>query len=156
MTSHDIRAITAQQAMQLRHSILRPHQKLEEQVYAYDNAPDTFHAGAFVDNKLVGIATIGRNSPPNENNSQAWQLRGMAVVPELQRQGFGAALVHACIHHIASHDGNELWCNGRTSAMNFYHSLGFHETGDEFIVPVTGPHFVFKREVRAEESRNFT
>ena len=151
MTTHDIRPITAQQTMHLRHSILRPHQKLEEQVYAYDHAPDTFHVGAFVDNQLVGIVTVGRASPPNEQNPNAWQLRGMAVLPELHRQGFGAALVRACIKHIAAHDGNELWCNGRTSAMNFYRSLGFRETGDEYIVPVTGPHYVFKREIRADE-----
>ena len=151
MTLHDIRPITAQQTMQLRHRILRPHQKLHEQVYAYDNSPDTFHAGAFVDDKLVGIATVGRNSPRNEQNPNAWQLRGMAVLPELHRQGFGAALVRACIQHVAAHGGNELWCNGRTSAMNFYHSLGFRETGDEFISPMTGPHYVFKREIRTDE-----
>jgi ribosomal protein S18 acetylase RimI-like enzyme len=152
MTSHDIRPITAQQTMHLRHSILRPHQKLEEQVYPYDSAPNTFHAGAFIDDKLVGIATVGRNSSPNEQNPQAWQLRGMAVIPELQRQGFGAALVRACIKHIAAHGGNELWCNGRTSASSFYRSLGFRETGDEFITPMTGPHFVFKRDIHADEA----
>jgi GNAT superfamily N-acetyltransferase len=154
MPQYDIRPVTAEQVRQLRHSILRPHQKPEELVYPGDDAPDTLHAGTFVNDQLVGIATVSRQAPPGENNPQAWRLRGMAVAPELQRHGFGAALVRACIQHIAAHDGNELWCNGRTSAMNFYHALGFREHGAEFLDPMTGPHYVFKRTVRAEEDRN--
>ena len=141
-----IRAIAAAETLQLRQQVLRPKQRPEEQVYPNDDAPDTLHAGAFRDGKLVGIATVFRESLPGETNPRAWRLRGMAVLPEEQGQGIGRALIEFSIAHVRAHDGALLWCKGRTSARAFYEALGFRATGAEFDVPISGPHFVFRRE----------
>ncbi|MBI4785571.1 MAG: GNAT family N-acetyltransferase [Chloroflexi bacterium] len=142
-----IRPISAAEARPLRHIVLRPHQPPESIMYPGDDAPDSLHVGAFVDALLVGIATVVREAPPGESAPRAWRLRGMATLPQARRQGVGAALVRACLAHVAAHGGTMLWCLGRTSALAFYNSLGFQATGDEFDVPHTGPHFIMRRPV---------
>ena len=144
-TQPDIHPITAAETLPLRQQVLRPKQRPDEQVYPNDDAPDTLHAGAFHDGRLVGIATVFRDAPPGETNPRAWRLRGMAVLPEMQGQGIGRALVEFCVAHVRAHGGDLLWCNGRTSARAFYESLGFRATGEEFDLPVSGAHFVFRR-----------
>ena len=136
------------EARQLRHSVLRPHQQPEELVFRGDDAPDTLHVGAFENDKLVAIASVAREEFPGEPHLDAWRLRGMATLPEARRQGYGAALVRACVTHVAARGGNLIWCYGRTSALPFYRALGFREHGGEFDMPVTGPHFVLRREVQ--------
>ena len=143
----DICRISATETLQLRQQVLRPNQRPEERVYPNDDVPDTLHAGTFRDGMLVGIATVFRDALPGETNARAWRLRGMAVLPEMQGRGIGHALVEFCVAHIRAHDGDVLWCNGRTSARVFYESLGFRATGEEFDLPVSGAHFVFRREI---------
>ncbi len=152
MPIQDIRPITAEQTLTLRQSILRPHQTIAECVYPTDHSPDGLHVGAFLDGKLVGVASIFREQFPDEPQWNAWRLRGMATLPEVRRKGYGAALIRACIAHVATHGGNLLWCNGRTSAREFYRALGFREHGDEYESPAgTGPHYIFRREVMPDE-----
>jgi GNAT superfamily N-acetyltransferase len=147
----DIRPISVSEARQLRHTVLRPHQKPEELVFRGDDATDALHVGAFVDGKLVSIASVAREEFPGEPHLNAWRLRGIATLPEARRKGYGAALVRACVAHVAAHGGNLIWCHGRTSALPFYRAVGFREHGEEFAVPVTGPHFVLRRAVMPGE-----
>jgi GNAT superfamily N-acetyltransferase len=147
----NIRPISVSEARQLRHAILRPHQKPEELIFRGDDAPDTLHVGAFEDDKLVGIASVAREEFPGEPQLNAWRLRGMATAPQARRMGYGGALVHALIAHVAARGGNLIWCHGRVSALPFYRAVGFREHGNEFDVPVTGPHFVLQREVHPNE-----
>ncbi len=144
----DIRTITPAEQRPLRHSILRPHQRPEEIIYSGDDVPDSLHLGAFLNGELVGIASVVREAPPGEVDSGAWRLRGMATTPQVRRQGYGAALVHACASHAEQHGGTLLWCVGRTSALPFYESLGFRATGDEFETPGTGPHYIMRRPLK--------
>jgi GNAT superfamily N-acetyltransferase len=147
-SAHDIRPIAAAETHWLRHTLLRPHQAPDELVYPGDDAPDSLHVGAFLDEKLVGIASISRQPFPGAPERPAWQLRGMAVLPEVQRQGHGAALLRACLEHIAIQGGEIFWCNGRVTAIPFYQAAGFQVWGEEFVVPGSGPHYVLWQELR--------
>ena len=149
--SADIHPISVTEARQLRHAVLRPHQKPEELVFRGDAAPDALHVGAFVNGKLVGIASVAREQFPDEPQLDAWRLRGMATLPEARRAGYGTALVQALIAHVSSRGGNLIWCHGRTTALPFYRAVGFREHGEEFDVPVTGPHYVLRRAVQPNE-----
>lgn len=147
-----IRPITAEETRPLRHKILRPHLDYATTVYPTDYTANTFHAGAFVEDALVGVATVFRAPMPNKQNGvghNTWQLRGMAVEEEMRGKGLGAALVRACIEHMARHNGSVLWCNGRTSALKFYQSLNFQTIGEEFESDNgTGPHYVMWRNIK--------
>lgn len=147
----DIRPISVTEARQLRHAVLRPHQKPEELIFRGDDAPEALHLGAFAHGKLVSIASVACEPFPGEPGLDAWRLRGMATLPEARRAGYGRALVRGLIAHVSAHGGNLIWCHGRTSALPFYHAVGFREHGEEFDVPVTGPHFVLRRQVLPDE-----
>jgi len=150
MSECEIRPIAAEETRLLRHLILRPHQAPETLVYPGDLEPESLHTGAFVDGRLAGIASVVHRPMPGGTDEAGWQLRGMAVLPEFRRKGYGEAMVRACIAHVARNGGTILWCNARKLAVPFYRSLGFAIEGKEFEVPTTGPHFVMWRTVRSE------
>ena len=141
-------SISAQETLQLRAAILRPGQTREQQVYPNDEAPGSFHAGAYLEGELIGIASIFHEAPPGEADLGAWRLRGMAVLEQARRQGVGRLLLERCLEHIEGMGGERLWCNGRVSALEFYHRLGFHERGEIFNIPESGPHYLLMRPIR--------
>jgi ribosomal protein S18 acetylase RimI-like enzyme len=148
-----IHIIPAIETLPLRAAVLRPHQSSVELIFPGDNAPDTLHLGAYADGEIVGIASLYHNPPPGESDLTAWQLRGMAVAPEVQRQGYGKALAEKCIEEVAARGGRILWCNARTPAVEFYRTLGFEVQGEEFHIPNVGPHFHMWRSIGPTPSR---
>lgn len=146
MHEREVRAISAAEVRPLRQTILRPGQTPEQLVYPGDDSPESLHAGAFHQGRLVGIASVARNQCPRQAFPGPWQLRGTATTPEVRGLGYGRALLAACIAHVAAHGGQTLWCNGRTSATGFYEALGFTRWGEEFATD-TGPHYIFSRPV---------
>jgi GNAT superfamily N-acetyltransferase len=153
----DVREITAAQTLPLRSMVLRPNRPVETAIFSGDNDPDTLHLGAFDDDRLVGIASLYRAPLPStingpdgftdETGAVTWQLRGMAVEPAAQGRGYGRVLLNACINHVAEHGGVLLWCNARKEAVEFYVAAGFEVSGNEFVIPDVGPHFVMMRYV---------
>jgi GNAT superfamily N-acetyltransferase len=133
----------------LRQRILRPHKKIEELVYPGDDAPESAHFGVLESGELVAVISVYRDPMPDEANPNTWRLRGVATEPSAQRKGYGRALLNLCIEHARQRGGEILWCNGRTSALPFYASLGFETRGDEFELPGTGtgPHYVMWRKI---------
>jgi predicted GNAT family N-acyltransferase len=142
-----IRTITVEEARPLRAAVLRPGRPHAESVYPGDDAPETLHAGAFVESALAGVASVFRQPPPGERDEGAWRLRGMVVAPEAQGVGYGRALLERCVTHVASQGGTTLWCNARSTAAGFYRSLGFETCGEEFETPDGIPHFLMRLRV---------
>ncbi len=147
-----IRSISAAEARNLRSALLRPFQLPDELVYFGDDAPDTLHAGAFVGDELIGIATVCRDPLPGEDAPDVWRLRGMATKPEARGEGHGRALLERCISHVRERKGRLLWCNGRVSASGFYQTLGFDVCGEEFEISGTGPHYLMKRVITSSDT----
>lgn len=148
----EVRPITAAEAWPLRQSVLRPGRPLERAQYPEDHAPTTRHFGAFRDARLLGIATLLRVEMPGQPGVLALQLRGMATAPEVRGEGFGRALISACLAFARDSGVPLLWCNARTEAVGFYRKLGFEIVGGEFQVPDVGPHFRLR--VRLDEATN--
>ena len=137
----EVRLISAAEAWPLRQSVLRPGRPLEMAQYPEDHTLTTRHFGAFRGARLLGIATLLRMEMPEQPGVPALQLRGMATAPEVRGEGFGRALILACLTFARENGVPLLWCNARTGAVEFYRKLGFEIVGDEFIVPDVGPHF---------------
>jgi GNAT superfamily N-acetyltransferase len=139
-----VRQIAAAQTRPLRQQVLRPGRPPESSVYAGDDDGSTFHAGAFLDGQLVGIASLyaeGRSDGP----PGGWRLRGMATSPPFRQRGVGRALLEASLEHVAGHGGGELWCNARTAALDFYARAGFDVVSEPFEIAGIGPHVVMRR-----------
>jgi ribosomal protein S18 acetylase RimI-like enzyme len=142
-----ISRLSAQDVIPLRTEILRPNAPPNTHTFPGDEADETYHAGVFFGGELVGVASVFREEPPFETLSPAWRLRGMAVMSHARRKGCGRALVYNCLDYLASQKAALLWCNGRSNALLFYRALGFQTYGEEFIVPISGPHYVMWRDV---------
>lgn len=143
----DVRKISAAETRPLRHKILRPQATPEQLVYPNDEEARAAHFGGFDNGELVAVISIAPGKMPGNDNPHSWRLRGVATDPKAQRKGFGRALLEACLEHARSYGGEILWCNGRTTAWNFYEALGFEKYGEEFIESTTGPHYVMWRKI---------
>ena len=144
---YDIRLISAEETRPLRRAILRPSQSPEESVYPGDYLASTLHLGVYLHDELVGVASVYCESPPGTKEADAnwWRLRGMAIKPELQGQGYGRALLEKCLAHVAAQGGTVMWCNARATAAGFYRSAGFHVVGEAYELPGIGAHYMMRR-----------
>jgi GNAT superfamily N-acetyltransferase len=144
----------------LRQAVLRPHQTLDDQVFAGDDAPEAGHFAAFADGDDTGEAPIGIASITPEPFPGAggprpgdWRVRGMATDPDRGRGlGAGSALLAACLDHARRHGGRRAWCNARTPARGFYERAGFVAEGEEFELAAIGPHFLMWMDLRRPDA----
>ena len=149
----DIRKIKAEEAQPMRAAVLRPGLPFEASVYPQDADKEALHAGAFEGEEMVTVASIFREPPPGEANLKAWRLRGMVTLPQLQRRGYGRAVLLKCISHIAEQGGTLLWCNARIDAVEFYRSLQFETVGSEQKTERGTPYIQMRRAVSSNDLR---
>ena len=136
-----VRVINAADTVAIRRIVLRPGFPRETAIFAGDDAPTTRHFGAFVNERLAGVASIyAAPLPERPDAAPALQLRGMATLPEVRGRGYGRALLEACVAHARGENAALLWCNARTGAAPFYRKHGWMILGDEFDIPTVGPH----------------
>ena len=140
-----IRTISAAETIALRWPVLRPGFPRETAIFDGDDAATTLHFGAFDGDMLLGVASIylvpcPEKIPAQPGVSPAFQLRGMATLPDFRHAGFGTALLAACVAHARAERAALVWCNARTSAVAFYAKNGWQILGAEFDIPTVGPH----------------
>jgi len=121
-----VQPVEASRTYGLRQQVLRPNLKVEDMALFGDGGPDTGIFGA------VDAATGLMESVAPHENRDTWRLRGMATREDLRGTGIGAAVLEACVEHVAARGGGFLWCNARVKARRFYARAGFAEWGDEF------------------------
>lgn len=126
----------------IRHKMLRPNGTVEDCMFQGDNDELTFHLGAFVDKKLVSVASFYFERHPSFSDAYQYRLRGMATLPEYQGQGHSQALLRTAFPVIKQNQCTLLWCNAREKAMGFYLKVGFQPTGDLFTIQNIGKHML--------------
>ena len=144
----DIRPITSAETRAVRLPVLRPGLPPASAILDHDDEPRTRHFGAFDGTRLVGVATFFPEPCPSRPGPRAWRLRGMATLPEMQRRGLGSNLVAEGLRVARADNAELMWCNARVSARGFYEKLGFATFGEEFVLPVAGPHYVMIKDLR--------
>ena len=135
-----VRRADPHEVIDLRHQVLRAGLPRETAVFPGDSAPGTVHVVALDNDDVVGCATM---IPSAWEGQRAWQLRGMAVTPTVQRTGVGGLMLKE-LQRIAQHGAGDvrvMWCNARSPAVPFYQRHGWALASDEFIVETAGPHF---------------
>ena len=126
----------------IRHKMLRPNGTIEDCMFQGDNDELTFHLGAFVDKKLVSVASFYFERHPSFPDAYQYRLRGMATLPEYQGQGLSQSLLRTAFPVIKQNQCTLLWCNAREKAMGFYLKVGFQPTGDLFTIQNIGKHML--------------
>ena len=138
-----IRIVDGAATKELRRAVLRPNWPIGSPMHGDEN-PDAIHLGAVEDDgTLIGTCLIlPRPYPSRPDEPGAWQLRGMATVPERRSQGIGAAIIAAAIGAANERGGRLIWCDARTAAVRFYRAHGFAVDGAEFLHAESGiPHY---------------
>lgn len=107
----------------LRREVLYPNKKLYEM--EMDEDMGGIHFGGFTDNKLVAVISLF-------NNDGDYQFRKFAVDAAYQGQGIGSSMLQYVTAFAAQAGGTRLWCNARTTAIDFYLQRGFAHTGNFF------------------------
>lgn len=142
----EVRIVPVSTVRPLRGRVLRP-QAPHEVSWPGDDEAGVFHLAAFDGGEVVGVASLYPRPWPPGGAEGDWQLRGMAVAPQRQRGGVGAALLLAMVAEVRARGGRRLWCNARTSAVGFYEKHGLARFGAEFEVQGVGPHFLMQRAI---------
>jgi GNAT superfamily N-acetyltransferase len=136
-----VRPARWEEIVDLRHAVLRQGLPREEAIFPGDDAATSRHCGAFCADVVVGCATFHASEWESE---PAWQLRGMATLPEFRGKGVGRAVLEAmeADFEVAGHPpaGTLLWCNARTPAVGFYETMGWRVVSERFEIPTAGPH----------------
>jgi predicted GNAT family N-acyltransferase len=134
-----IRPARADDVIDLRHAVLREGLARETAIFPGDDDPAARHFIAVAaDDTIVACVTL---HPSTCDGQPAWQLRGMAVAPQLRGSGIGARLLRAVEQSVAADEPRRiLWCNARVPARAFYERHGWRAVSEIFHVPTAGPH----------------
>ena len=141
-----IKKIKSEETYAVRHPVLREGRPLEDCKFDNDDAPNTFHLGLFIQDELLGIVTYVKNDLEELQGNQ-YQLRGMAVLKDCQKRGFGNLLIQKGEDFIKQEKGTIIWCNAREIAVSFYKKNGFKIIGKPFVIPKIGLHYAMYKPI---------
>ncbi|PKF63004.1 GNAT family N-acetyltransferase [Psychromonas sp. psych-6C06] len=119
----DIKTITWQETMPLRHQVLWPNKPLE--FCKIDDDELGLHFGAFIDDKLICVASVYLHD-------KCARLRKFATDPHFQHQGIGSKILAFIIDFLKTTDTSTFWCDARESALGFYARFGMQQCSERF------------------------
>jgi S-adenosylmethionine:tRNA ribosyltransferase-isomerase len=135
-----IKHVNIEQVIPLRAKILR-NGIIEKSSFPHDEDETTLHFGVVENDNIVSIASLYKENY-KETEGNGYRLRGMATEKNYQNKGYGNAVLNYLIEKVKELNGAYIWCNARSTAINFYLKNNFEIISDEFDMPDIGPHFV--------------
>ena len=91
------------------------------------------------------MATFLKNKNDVFSESNQYQLRGMAILPQFQGSKLGKKLLFKAEDILG---GNVLlWFNARESAQGFYSKYGYEVSGTAFEIEGIGRHFLMFKKI---------
>lgn len=142
MDKISIKKINYLDTFPVRSAVLRQGKPIETCSFLGDDAVDTTHFGLFIENNIIGVASVFTSNNENFDNKTQLQLRGMAILKEYQNMGYGKLLIEEIFNFIESTQVELLWFNARETAVPFYEKLGCIKKGTSYEIPEIGTHFL--------------
>ena len=100
-----------------------------------------FHLAVLDDaGEVVGVATFFPSPTAKRPGAEAWQLRGMAVLPAYQGTGVGRQMLDEAIRRLRALGVEVVWADGRDTALGFYTRAGWSVEGDGYVTGIGLPH----------------
>ncbi|OJT02179.1 hypothetical protein TRAPUB_7294 [Trametes pubescens] len=135
----DIKRVTAEETVPLRHSVLWPDHPVSHVLLPEDASG--LHYGAFLPGSPVAVAVISVFIDPlpaapanaSSQSQHAARFRKFACALEHQGKGVGTRLLTHVFEVAASELGcGVVWCDARTSAAGWYERRGMRRFGEVF------------------------
>jgi predicted GNAT family N-acyltransferase len=120
----DIRSISWDEALPIRHKVLWPNKPL---LFCKVDSDETAqHYGAYLNGELVCVASIYLDG-------RVARLRKFATLAEFQGQGIGSNIITYILKELKKADIESFWCDARITATGFYKKFGMKQQGTKFI-----------------------
>jgi len=126
------------QMVDLRYNMLRKPLGLTFSEEELQGEINNILIGCFDDDKLEGCCMLV------PKDTEALQLRQMAVISGLQGKGIGRVLMQFAENIARDRGYKKLIMHARKTAMGFYEKLGYRKIGNEFL-EVTIPHYAMEK-----------
>jgi len=147
MSEYTVRSITADEVTPLRVALVHRHDRSAPASYPADDHPGTLHAGGFLDDALVGIATVHPEAMPGGRSTGSWRIRDLAVDHGHRGRGLGGLLLDRCLEHVAESEGRVVWCRAPAGTFGFFKRRGFRRHGEPSTSPRGEPEYLLFAEV---------
>jgi predicted GNAT family N-acyltransferase len=135
-----IKFIPLELTLGLRSKILRNGMPLTECKFPTDDTEGIFHLAAYNDDEIATVATFFANRY-KDSLELGYQLRGMATDTPYLGKGYGKQLIQFAVQYIKTTKATYIWCNARSTVIEFYKKLGFEIVSEEFEIAGVGPHY---------------
>lgn len=119
----EIRRITAEDTLPLRHKVLWPGKPVDFCRLPGDD--EGLHYGLFLEEKLVSVASVFIEE-------KSARLRKFATESSFQCRGLGSAMVEHIIIELKMLGIRRFWCDARVSAAGFYRRFSMEQEGEIF------------------------
>ena len=143
-----IKEISSSDTISVRHPVLRAGKPIDSCRFDGDDLDTTKHFGIFEEENLVGVISIFKNNHAYFENNDCYQIRGMAVLENFQKQGLGEKLLMHSEEYIRNQKSSLIWFNARQTAVGFYEKLGYKKNADAFEIQDVGTHYVMYKKLR--------
>lgn len=138
----EIKLIPSKETLKVRQAVLRQGKSLINCVFEGDNLITTSHFGIFFDKDIVGIISVFENKNTNFTSENQLQIRGMAVLEQHQKKGYGKLLMLESENQAIIKKATLIWFNARELAVDFYKNLDYSIIDTPFIIENIGVHYI--------------
>ncbi|WP_126971601.1 GNAT family N-acetyltransferase [Gynurincola endophyticus] len=107
----------------IRHEAMYPGHLID--IVKLDNDAVATHFGFAVDGKIISVVSV-------ENIGTSYQFRKFATLPAFQNKGYGTQLLNGVLGWIQDQGAENVWCNARQSAADYYKKFGLTEDGQSY------------------------
>ncbi|MEG1023607.1 MAG: GNAT family N-acetyltransferase [Flavobacterium sp.] len=142
-----IKEIPSKETYIVRQPVLRKGKPIESCIFEGDDLETTHHFGLFQNENLTGIISLFTQSNPIFAENLQGQIRGMAILENHQKKGFGEALVKHCEEYCKQNKVDLIWFNARTAAVGFYKRMNYEVLGEPFEIKDVGEHYLMFKKI---------
>lgn len=147
-----VKKITAEDCYLIRQKVLWQHKELSDCGIDIDQEEGAFHLGAYLEGKLLSIASFFVQKNNKLPDKPQYRLRAMASMPEAQNKGCARALLAFAFKELDERKQSLLWCDAREVAIGFYEKLGFQKIGQPYEIPIIGTHYLMVKPIGEKPS----
>jgi len=142
-----LKIVKSDDLLNLRSKILRNNLDPNLCRFPGDTEINSFHIGAFNRNTLVGGVSVMKNECKKKKLPNCFQLRGLFVDKEFQKNGIGKTIVNFVENRLRDSGVNYLWMNARESAVLFYLKLNYSNSKISYVINEIGLHYLMYKKL---------